>query len=80
MSVSAVNMNTGKTKLIGLRNESLAELFRYEDEVNDNDVDMIDMTLYVKDWYSVSHDTYHELANLCKEMPWQYKVKQNFRA
>jgi hypothetical protein len=75
-SVSAVNMHTGKTELIGLRNEALAELFRYEDEVNDDDVDMIDMTLYVKDWYNVSHDAYHELAKLCKEMPRQYKIKR----
>lgn len=75
MSVSAVNMYTGKTELIGLRNEALAELFRYEDEMNDNNVDVIDMTLYVKDWYNVSHYAYHELAN-CKEMPRQYRIKQ----
>ena len=76
VSVSAVSMSTGKTELIDLRNEALAELFRYEDEVNGDDVDMIDMTLYVKDWYNVSHDAYHELAKLCKEMPRQYKIKQ----
>ena len=59
VSVSAVSMSTGKTELIDLRNE---------DEVNEDDMDMIDMTLYVKDWYNVLHDAYHELAKLCKEM------------
>lgn len=76
VSVSAVSMSTGKTESIDLRSEALAELFRYEDEVKEDDVDMIDMTLYVKDWYNVSHDAYHELAKLCKEMPRQYKIKE----
>ena len=51
--LSAVSMSTGKTELIDVRNEALAELFRYEDEVNE-DVDMIDITLYVKDWYNIA--------------------------
>ena len=76
VSVSAVSMSTGKTELIDLRNEALAELFRYEDEVNEDDVDMTDMTLYVKDWYNVSHDAYHELAKLCNEMARQYEIKR----
>ena len=37
VSVSAVSMSTGKTELIDLQNEALAELFRYEDEVNEDD-------------------------------------------
>ncbi len=34
------------------------------------------MILFVKDWYNVSGDAYHELASICKELPWHYKIKQ----
>ena len=44
----SISMSTGRTELIDLRNEALAELFQYEDKVNEDDMDRIDMTLYVK--------------------------------
>ena len=50
------------SELIDLRNQALAELFQCEEEVGEDDLDMINMTMYVEDWYNVSHDAYHELA------------------
>ena len=76
VSVTAVSMATGKTESIDLPTSALAELFRHEDEIDENDVDAVNMMLYIKDWH-ISHEAYHELAKLCKEMPRQYI--ENFR-
>lgn len=61
--------------MIDLRNQALAELFQCE-EVDEDDLDMINMALYLKDWYNISHDAYHELAKLSKELLRQYKLKR----
>ena len=75
MSVTAISMVTGKAESIRLPNSALAELFRHE-EVDEDDVDAVNMMLYIKDWHNVSHEAYHELAKLCKEMPQHYRLKQ----
>ena len=69
MSVTAVSMATGKTETIDLPSSALAELFRHEEEVDGDDIDKVNMMLYIKDWHNISHEAYHELAKLCKEMP-----------
>ena len=33
------------------------------------------MMLYVKDYHNVSHAAYHELTQVCAQMPRQYKIK-----
>ena len=43
VSVTAVSMATGKTESIDLPNSALAELFRHEDEIDENDVDAVNM-------------------------------------
>lgn len=72
VSVTAVSMATGKTESIDLPTSALAELFRHEDKIDENDVDAVNMMLYIKDWHNISHEAYHELAKLCKEMLRQY--------
>ena len=75
MLVTAISMATGKAESIDLPNSALADLFRHE-EVDENDVDAVNMMLYIKDWHNISHEAYHELAKLCKEMPRHYRLKQ----
>ena len=47
VSVTAVSTATGKTKSIDLPNSALAELFRHEDEIDENDVDAVN-------WHNIS--------------------------
>ena len=44
-----------------------------------SDLDILDMMLYVKDSYNVSHTAYHELTQVCAQMPRQYKIKDRIR-
>ena len=37
------------------------------------------MMLFVKDSYSVSDVAYHEMAQLCKQLPRQYKIKERIK-
>ena len=68
VSVTAISMVAGNAESIRLPNSALAELFRHE-EVHEDDVDAVNMMLYIKDWHNISQEAYHELAKLCKEMP-----------
>ena len=73
LSVKVQSTKTGKTEFIDLRNEDVEDVFGSGD-VSDNHVDTLNMMLFVKDWYNVSHSAYHEFAKICKQMPRQYKI------
>ena len=47
VSVTAISMVTGKADSIRLPNSALAELFRHEEEVDEDDVDAVNMMLYI---------------------------------
>ena len=61
LSVKVLNTKTGKTDFINLRNEDMEGVFGSGD-VSDEHVDTLNMMLFIKDWYNVSHSAYHELA------------------
>jgi len=46
------------------------------DETNEQTLDILNMTLYLKDMFSISGAAYHEMARLFKQMPRHYKLKE----
>ena len=47
--------------------------------VSENDLDIVNMMLLVKDRYDVSSRAYHEMASICKSMPKHYKLKRRIQ-
>ena len=76
VSVTAVSMATGDKECIDLPDSALTELFTHEETIDEDDVNTVNMMLYLKDWHNISHEAYHELAKVCKDMPRHYKLKQ----
>ena len=76
VSVTAVSMATGDKECIDLPDSALTELFTHEETIDEDDVNTVNMMLYLKDWHNISHEVYHELAQVCKDMPRHYKLKQ----
>ena len=72
-----LNKSTKEVEQIEL--EILEDLLGAGSEVHMNDLDMLDMMLFVKDSHSVSDTAYHEMAQLCKELPRQYKIKERIK-
>lgn len=44
--------------------------------ITESDLDVVSMMLYVKDKYDVSGSAYHEMARICKILPWHYRLKE----
>lgn len=44
-----------------------------ESRISEEEMDTLNMMLYVKDRFNVSGGAYHEMAQLCKEMSRHYK-------
>ena len=59
-----------------MNNSEARSLFEPTEDVLEQDVDVMNIVLYVKDYYNVSGDAFHELASICKHLPRQYKIKQ----
>lgn len=76
MTVTVMNVSTGKEEAISLGNQDLIELFGESNDVDKDTLDMVNMMLYIKDWYNVSDGAYHELAKVCREMPRQYRLRE----
>ena len=76
MTITLMNVSTGKEKAISLCNQDLIEPFGQSNDVDKDTLDMVDMMLYIKDWYNVSDGAYHELAKVCREMPRQYRLRE----
>ena len=77
ISVQVLNKSTKQVEQIEL--ENVEELLGDSSEVHTNDLDLLDMMLFVKDSYSVSDVAYHEMAQLCKQLPRQYKIKERIK-
>ena len=77
MTITLMNVSTGK-EAISLCNQDLIELFGQSNDVDKDTLDMVNMMLYIKDWYNISDGAYHEheLAKVCREMPQQYRLRE----
>ena len=71
------NTETGEKQSLSLNKEQSNQLFGPDvDVAEENDFDMINMMLLVKDQYQVSGSAYHEFAKICQEMPRHYRLKR----
>ena len=64
------NLETGTVKTIPLQQSDSMSI------IGPSSLDTINMMLYVKDWYNISGDAYHELTSICKGLPRHYKIKE----
>jgi len=69
------NDQTGDTETIKFDMQTLLG----EEEVPEDELDKLDMALYIKDKYNISGNAYHEMAQLFKEMPRHFKVKDRIK-
>lgn len=71
--VALRNVKSGEIQTINLDKDGFLGL---EDSgVSEEEVDTINMMLYVKDKFNVSGGAYHEMAQLCRDLPRHYKLK-----
>ena len=69
-------MGSGRTETIELNADEVEAMFGPDPMMTQDDEDQINMMLFVKDRYDLSHDAYHEMAKICKEMPRHYLLKR----
>lgn len=73
LKVEVKNVKTGTTETIELD----AEVFGQDAEnLSSDDLQTINMMLFIKDKFNVSSWAYHELAKVCKSMPRYYKIQR----
>ncbi len=74
INVEVKNTQTGLAEIIELSSE---EVFGQDAEsIRIEQLQMINMMLFIKDKFKVSGRAYHELAKVCKSMPRHYKLQQ----
>jgi len=49
------------------------------EEADEEDLDILDMAIYIKDKYNISKNAYHEMAQIFKNMPRYYKIKERIQ-
>ena len=67
------NTNATHSENIDMGDDIFGENF--EDE-EDNDFDMVNMMLMIKDTYQVSGNAYHEFVWVSKQMPHHFRLKR----
>ena len=75
LKLEVLNTKTGNVEAIVLNKQHCEEIFG-QSEITDDELDMINMLLFVKDKYDVSGRAYHEFATVCKQLPRHYKLKR----
>ena len=51
----------------------------FRGEEGQEELDKLDMAIYIKDKYNITGNAYHEMAQLFKEMPRHYKIKDRIK-
>ena len=74
-----VNTRTGTTESVTFSQAECQGLLGSTEESNQDEVDVVNMMLYVKDRYCISGDGYHEMAQACKSMQRHYRIKTRIR-
>ncbi len=70
------NSKHGTTETIELGQHGSEQLLGPSEHLTNDDIDTLNMILYVKDRYNVSGNAYHELARLCRGLPRHYTIKK----
>ena len=69
------NNDSHQYETISLVEEGEMQLLDSEpQELTDNDLDDINMWVYIKDKFNISNEAWHELAMKCKDLPTKYKI------
>ena len=71
--VEVCTSKTGETELLQLDSNCLLDT---DETISEEQENIVNMLLYVKDTHNVSGDDYHEMAQLRKAVPRHYKLKQ----
>ena len=77
ISVQIVNKSTKQVEEIVLGN--VEDILGDSNDVHPNDLDRLDMLLFVKDSFGISDAAYHEMAQLCNKLPRHYKIKERIK-
>ena len=75
LKLEVLNTKSGDVETIVLNEGRCQEIFG-QDSITDDELDMINMLLFVKDKYDVSGRAYHEFASICKQLPRHYKLQR----
>ena len=76
VSVTVVNNETSELQTIWMKKDLEQALNLDGEELNEDEIDLVSMMLYVKDKYNASGSAYHEMASLCSTMPRHYRLKE----
>ncbi len=75
MKLEVLNLKTNKRETIQLK--SLEEaLYLDGEQLDEENPDIVSMMLYVKDRFNVSGSAYHDMANVCRQMPGHYTLQR----
>lgn len=70
-------MESGESHTLILNKKMCSDLFgQAGSEASQDDIDIVNMMLFVKDKYNVSGQAYHEMRKACKQIQTHYKVKK----
>ncbi len=75
LKLEVLNLKTNKHETIQLN--SLEEaLYLDGEQLDEENLDIISMMLYVKDRFNVSGSAYHDMAKVCRQMPRHYRLQR----
>ena len=73
--VEVYNSDEGRYEMISLvEDEELPLLGSETKELSNKDLDDLNLWIYIKDKFNISHEAWHELAMKSKDMPCKYQV------
>ena len=75
LKLTVQNRQSGVIETSVLNEEACRTVFGQE-HILDQEMDIINMILFVKDRFHISGQAYHELAKICKALPRHWKLKE----
>ena len=76
VKVEMLNQTTGEYETLTLGSDILGPELN---SVSENNLDIVNMMLLVRDRCDVSSRAYHEMASICQSMPKHYKLKRQIQ-
>ena len=69
ISIQVQYRESGKTETVFLSRSDSISLFGSVDDTSEEHLAILNMLLFVKDWYNISGEAYHELASILQSTP-----------
>ena len=74
--VEAINKRTGEVEVINLSENERDAIFGNDSaSIAEEDLQMLNMILFIKDRFQVYGEAYHEMTKICKALPRSYLIK-----